>query len=307
MLAVRVPDRDGQIGDVVLGFDRLADYESSDNPYFGATVGRVCNRIAGAAFELDGKHYALSANEGANHLHGGEQGFDAAWWSAERGADGVHFRYTSRAGEQGYPGTLEVLVSVRLPEDGVLQLDITATTDAPTLFAPTHHGYWNLAGHDAGSVAGHHLQLAASRYTPTDAALVPDGSFATVEGTALDFRSGMRVGQGLERLAEEGYDGYDHNLMLDGSGLRKVATLRDPGSGRVMHVETTEPAVQVYTANGLDVRGKGGATYGPHTGICLETQHPPDAIHHPRFPSVVLRPGERFSTTTRFVFVTDRD
>jgi len=300
-----VPDRDGVPGDVVLGFDEFARYPA-DSPYFGCTVGRVANRIAGARFTLDGADFRLAANDGNNHLHGGQVGFDKVLWTAavQSGAAGqsVRFSYRSPAGEEGYPGNLDVSVTYTLTGDGVLRLDYAATTDEPTLVNLTNHSYFNLAC--SGSVLGHILTLHASRYTEPDAELTPTGRILPVAGTPLDFRRPAMLGGRIGRLAG---GGYDHNYVIDRAAddLALCAEVYEPCSGRAMDVYTSEPGVQLYSGNFLNgLAGKGGRAYQRHAALCLETQHFPDAIHHPDFPSVVLRPGETYRQVTEYRFST---
>lgn len=304
---LRVPDRSGKCSNVVLGFDNLADYLKG-HPHFGATTGRVANRIAKARFTLDGHDYQLAANNGPNHLHGGPKGFDKALWQSEvQKHDApeatVRFSYLSKDGEEGYPGNLSVTVSFTLTAENALRIDYRATTDKATLVNLTNHSYFNLAG--AGDVLNHLLQLAATRYTPADRELIPTGEIASVHGTPLDFTQPTALGARLEQLQPDP-GGYDHNFVVDGGGSSLVFAARasEPSTGRVMEVLTTEPGVQLYTGNFLDgrLKGLGGVVYIRHSGFCLETQHFPDAIHHPNFPSVVLRPGQTFNSTTVYRF-----
>jgi aldose 1-epimerase len=306
---LHVPDRKGRLGDVVLGFDKLAPYLKR-HPYFGCTTGRVANRIAGGKFMLEGKAYSLAVNNGPNALHGGIKGFDQALWKATplRGAT-VRFDYTSADGEEGYPGKLAVTVIMKLTDDNEFLIDYTATTTKPTPINLTNHSYFNLAGR--GDIKRHKLMIAADLYTPKSPANVPTGEIRPVKGTALDFTRPTAVGARFAKLGGRP-QGYDHNFVLRGdatnSGLPAFcAWVVEPSSGRVMEVFTTEPGVQLYTANFLDgsLVGKGGIAYGRHSGLCLETQHFPNSITIPHFPSTVLRPGEtyhqltihRFSTT----------
>jgi aldose 1-epimerase len=307
--AVRAPDRDGAPGDVVLGFDTLAEY--GQNPAFlGALVGRYGNRIAGGRFTLDGTSYQLAQNDGENHLHGGPGGFSRQIWRAEpsEGPDGpsLQLRYLSASGEEGYPGALDVTVVYTLTADGTLRIDYTATTDQPTIVNLTNHTYFNLAG--KGDILGHTLEIPAASYLPTDAGQIPSGELRQVAGTALDFRSarpiGERVGDDDEqlRLAE----GYDHTWVLDkpAGQLGLAARVYDPGSGRTLEMQTTEPGVQLYTGNKLDgqMTGHGGQRYVRHAGLCLEAQHFPDSPNQPDFPPTTLRPGEVYRQTTTYRF-----
>lgn len=305
-------DRDGVPADVVLGHEWLESYLAG-TPYFGAIVGRYGNRIADGRFTLDGTEYELAINNGPNHLHGGLVGFDKVIWEAEpyetESGSGVVLTYVSEAGEEGYPGELSVRVTYALTGSD-LRIDYEATTDAPTIVNLTHHGYWNLAGHGAGDILGHELTLAASRFTPVDETLIPTGELRAVEGTPFDFREPTAIGARIDAADEqlEFGGGYDHNFVIDGwandGELRPAAVLRDPASGRVMEVLTTEPGVQFYSGNFLDGSdiGKGGALYGHRTGLCLETQHFPDSPNQQGFPSTVLRPGETYRSTTVYRF-----
>ncbi len=308
-----VPDRDGKPGDVVLGFDDLAGYLRG-NPFFGATVGRVANRIAKGQFMLDGKEYHLAINNGPNALHGGLKGFDKKVWKAkilekQPGGVAVQFHYLSKDGEEGYPGKLSAEVTYTLTNDNALRLDYRATTDKATPVNLSNHTYFNLAGQGSGTILDEEIMLAARRYTPVDETLIPTGKIESVEGTPLDFTKPTRIGERIERLKGKGQPGgYDHNFVLDGGGkkLALAARVYDPKSGRVMEMETTEPGVQFYTGNFLDgkLKGKGGVAYPQHGGFCLEAQHFPDSVHHENFPSIILRPGETYRQTTVYRFST---
>ncbi|GAA1353281.1 galactose mutarotase [Streptomyces beijiangensis] len=286
--SVEVPDRDGAVANVVLGFGDVEGYVRCPGPYFGALVGRYANRIAGAAFELDGRTYALARNNGPNCLHGGERGFDKHVWDAEAvgGGYGVRLSRVSPDGEEGFPGRLEVSVTYLVDEAGSLRIAYEARTDAPTVVSLTNHTYWNLAGEGSGADAGgHELRVSASYVTPVDDDLIPTGELAPVEGTRFDFRSARKPGAGL-----------DHNFVLDG-GEDDAAELYEAGSGRVLSVTTSEPGMQVYTADHLD-----GKPYGPGAGVALETQRFPDSPNRAGFPSAVLRVGEVFSSETVYGF-----
>ena len=310
LVAVRVPDRAGFLGDVVLGFDDVAGYESDRNQYFGCTTGRVCNRIAHGAFTLDGYDYVLATNNGPHHLHGGaERSFDKVHWDAEATtgdgrAPAVRFRYRSRDGEEGYPGNLDVEVTYTLLDGERLQIDYRARTDRRTPVNLTNHAYWNLGGEGAPTVLDHVLHVDAEYYTPTDDTLIPTGEIRRVVGTPLDFTKGLPLGLHVERLAATPALGYDHNLVLrEGTDLRRVAELRHKPTGRVLTVETTEPGLQLYTGNFLRGQaGKAGKPYAQRSAVCLETQHFPDSVHHRNFPSTLLEPGQEFRSTTRYVF-----
>lgn len=306
--SLRVPDRNGVMGDVVLGFDTMEGYLGT-HPYFGALIGRYGNRIARARFTLEGKEYALAANNGPNHLHGGVVGFDKKVWRAEEvpaAEPTVRLRYTSKDGEEGYPGTLETSVLYHLTDKNELQIDYEASTDKPTVVNLTNHAYFNLAGD--GDVLGHELTILADQYTPVDKGLIPTGELLPVAGTPFDFRQSVAIGARIaadhEQIRFGG--GYDHNYVLRSGGARlaPAARVREPKSGRVMEVDTTEPGVQLYTGNFLDgsITGKGGRKHGKHAALCLETQHFPDSPNKPKFPSAVLRPGERLRSTTVYRF-----
>ena len=302
---LHVPDRQGKLGDIVLGFDNLPQYLKG-HPYFGCTVGRVANRIAQGRFTLDGKTYTLATNTGPNHLHGGLKGFDKVLWHAEPQAGAaVKFTYTSPDGEEGYPGTLAVAVTIALTEANELRLDYLATTDQPTPVNLTNHSYFNLAGQ--GDVLSHELMIAADHYTASDNALMPTGEIKPVKGTPLDFTQPLPIGSRFAQLQTSPV-GYDNNYVLNagGKGLALAARVYEPRSGRVMEVHTTQPGVQFYTANFLNgsLTGKRGVVYRQHTGFCLETQHFPDSVNHPTFPSVILRPGQVYQHTTVHNFST---
>ena len=304
---LHVPDRSGRLGDVVLGFDNLDQY-LGEHPYFGATIGRVANRIAAGRFTLDGRVHQLSRNAGPHHLHGGMRGFDRVLWRAERlptPAVGVRFSHVSPDGDEGYPGRLEVAVTMALTDADELVMDFTATTDQATPVNLTNHAYFNLAGQ--GDVLGHQLEIRADYFTPTDLELIPTGTLDPVEGTPLDFRHPTAIGARLGQLSGDP-PGYDHNFVITrpGKGPALAALVFEPATGRTMEVTTTEPAVQLYTANAFDgtITGKRGIGYRRYAGLALETQHFPDALNQPDFPSIVLRPGETYRQTTVFRFST---
>jgi aldose 1-epimerase len=306
LIGLEVPDREGVRADVVLGFDTLAEYASPGNPYFGSIVGRCANRIAGARFELDGREYALSANEGRHHLHGGRRGFDRRVWTTtafDREAGRLGFSLVSPAGEEGYPGTQSVCATYTLLAGGILELVTDVECDAPTLSNLTQHGYFNLSGR--GTVAEHELRVRASRSVEVDDELIPTGRLVPLEGS-LDFRRGRRLGDALDALSGTPADGLDFCYVLEGAQLEKLleaCRLEDPLSGRTLEIATTRPGLQVYTGNRLaDLAGKGGRIYPRHGGVCLETQDFPDAVHHENFPSVVLRAGESRREVTRWRF-----
>ncbi|MEU4305496.1 MULTISPECIES: aldose epimerase family protein [Streptomyces] len=286
--SAEVPDRDGNSACVVLGFDTLDGYVRHPEPYFGALVGRYANRIAGGRFPLDGRTYALARNNGPNSLHGGERGFDKRVWDVEPVADGVRLSRVSPHGEEGFPGRVEFSATYTLDASGALRIVYEAVTDAPTVLNPTNHSYFNLGGPGSGHAGGHELRIAASRFTPVDGDLIPAGAPADVADTRFDFRRARKVGSG-----------YDHNFVLD-KGVTdtavEVAELYDPASGRVLTVATTEPGLQLYTADHL------GEPFTPGDGVALETQHFPDSPNRPEFPSTVLRPGEVFRSETVYGF-----
>lgn len=311
---LRVPDRSGALADVVLGYDTLEPYldESSSFPFFGALIGRYANRIAGGRFELEGVTYQLARNNGPNHLHGGPHGFHRALWSARdvSDADGpsLELSYLSPDGDEGYPGNLTVTVRYTLTERNELRIEYQATTDRATVINLTNHSYFNLAGQ--GDILGHELELAAARFLPIDATLIPEGELRLVEGTPMDFRSARPVGSQISADDEQirRGQGYDHAWVFDHptQALQPVARLVDPGSGRVMELLTTQPSVQFYSGSQMDgsVIGKGGQRYPRFGGLCLETQHLPDSPNQPQFPSTVLRPGQRYHQTTIYRFTT---
>jgi len=315
---LRVQDREGKRMDVVLGFDTLDGY-LGEHPYFGATVGRVANRIARGAFSLEGKNYALAPNDGPNHLHGGIKGFDKQVWDVPRAGQGlgdvfVKLSYNSADGDQGYPGNLEVTVIYILTHDNILRIEFEAVTDTPTIVNLANHSYFNLAGHDAGTILDHEVMISADRYTPVDVNRIPTGELAPVAGTPFDFTTPKTIGTDIGSLPKLGSDdpgGYDHNYVIndaDGS-LKPAATVTDPGSGRVMEVHTNQPGVQFYTGNFLDgsITGKGETVYQKHAGLCFETQGFPDAINKegmPGWPSVILRPGETYRHEVEYRFST---
>ena len=304
---LHVPDRDGKMSDVVLGYENLDKYVEA-TPYFGALIGRYGNRIAKGKFTLDGKEYTLATNNDENHLHGGDVGFDKVVWNANaketQNGPSLELTYLSKDGQEGYPGNLTCKVIYTLTNDNELKIQYEATTDAPTVVNLTHHGYFNLAGHDSGTILDQELMIDADRYTPVDDGLIPTGELATVEGTPMDFRKPTAIGARIAQLTGDP-GGYDHNWVLNNSDgtYAKIASLYDPKSGRLMEVFTSEPGLQFYSGNFLDGSNKGkGATYNKHNGLCLETQHFPDSPNQPKFPSTVLRPGEKYGYTTSYKF-----
>jgi aldose 1-epimerase len=307
VVTVEVPDRHGKLANVNLGFPTLAGYLER-HPFFGATVGRFCNRIAGGQFELDGKPYSLAKNNGPNHLHGGLEGFNRHLWDATevQTADevGVRFQRVSPDGEEGYPGNLSVAVTYTLTNANELKVDFRATTDAPTVVNLTNHNYWNLAGAGQGDILDHELMLAADQYLEVDETLIPTGKLVDVQGTPLDFTQPQTIGARIDQLQGDP-NGYDHCFVLrpEVGQLRLAARVRDPKSGRVMEIHTTQPGIQFYTGNFLD----GAETAGGHTqhaAFCLETQHFPDAPNQPKFLSTTLRPGDELHEVTVHKFST---
>lgn len=316
LVSLMVPDKDGKLADVLLGFDDVSGYESEDNQYFGCTTGRVCNRIAKGKFSLDGKDYTLAINNEPNHLHGGlAKALDKAIWKAapysnDKG-QGVKFSYTSPDGDEGYPGTLEVAVSFFVPaEQNTISISYTAKTDKATPVNLTNHAYFNLAGEGSATVLDHMLRVNADKYTPTDDTLIPTGEIANVEGTDLDFRKRTKIGARIESIGKTAAIGYDHNYVLNapepGAKMTLAAVLVDPVSKRRMRVMTTEPGVQFYSGNFLKgQKGKGGKTYAHRSALCLETQHYPDSVNHENFPTTILKPGQTFESKTSYTFEID--
>ena len=310
--SLHVPDRRGRAENVVLGFDNLDDYIAS-SPYFGALIGRYANRIAKGTFTLDGETYSVPINDGPNALHGGTTGFDKAVWEttpfAQDKTAGIVLRHTSPAGEMGFPGTLTVQVTYTLDQKNNLRIDYRATTDAPTVLNLTNHSYFNLAGEGSGNIYQQQLKINAKRYTPTDATSIPTGEIAKVAGTPFDFRRATAIGKRIRSRDEQLVfaRGYDLNWVLDrtpGTGLQLAARARDPKSGRVLTVSTTQPGLQFYSGNFIDgsLVGTSGRTYRQGDAFALETQHFPDSPNHPSFPTTVLRPGKTFNSSTIFGF-----
>ncbi|MET9361245.1 aldose epimerase family protein [Streptomyces sp. NPDC006632] len=310
--SLEVPDRDGHVANVALGFDNLADYVEK-SPYFGGLIGRYGNRIAAGRFTLDGRSHQLPLNDGANSLHGGTKGFDKQMWQVEpftrRSETGLVLTRVSPDGEMGYPGTLRVRVSYTLSARGEWRIDYEATTDRPTIVNLTSHTYFNLSGEGTGSVHDHTLELAASRYTPVDTGLIPTGELARVPGTPFDFRRSKPIGRDIRAGGDQlvRAKGFDHNWVLDKgitSSPRYALTLADPSSGRVLRMYTTEPGLQFYSGNFLDgtLVGTSGRAYRQGDAVALEAQHFPDSPNHPGFPSTVLRPGAAYRTSTVHAF-----
>lgn len=321
IVSLRAPDRTGKFEDIVLGFDDLEGYLSDAyrqaNPYFGALIGRYGNRIAEGRFALDGETHRLASNDGDNHLHGGERGFDRRLWEAEpfsnEDGEGVTLRYTSAAGEEGYPGRLEAMVTYTLTDDDALEVRYRAETTEATPVNLTQHSYFNLAGEGDPSILDHVLTIHGEAFTPVDETLIPTGEIRDVAGTPFDFREptsiGERIGEENRQLARGG--GYDHNFVLamESAPLdspRPAARVLDPESGRVLEIATTEPGLQFYSGNFLDgsLTGKRGAPYGKRAGFALETQHFPDSPNQPGFPSTILEPGDTYRSLTVYRFST---
>jgi aldose 1-epimerase len=307
LVSLKAPDRNGRVGDVVLGFDRVdgyvANFNGPSNAFFGALIGRYANRIGHAQFTLDGQQYPLPRNNGENTLHGGPHGFNNVVWQARTVENGLELTYNSKNGEEGFPGHLTATVRYTLV-GGDLRIAYSATTDKPTVVNLTNHSYFNLAGQ--GDVLKHQLTLHASRFTPVDASLIPTGELQSVESSPFDFRTSTSIGARINANDEQIHlgHGYNHNWVLDSkqSTPREAAELYDPMSGRVLKVLTDQPGIQFYSGNFLDgsIKGKGGVPYGLHAGLCLETQHFPDSPNHPDFPTTELKPGERYHTVTVF-------
>lgn len=299
VVSLEVPEKNGRLGDIVLGHDSLEGYLKA-SPYFGCIVGRYGNRIAAGKFVLDGVEYTLARNNGANHLHGGIKGFDKVVWNAEPvkedKAVAVKFTYLSKDGEEGYPGNLSCTVEYSLTDADELKIRYEAETDKATPVNLTHHSYFNLAG--SGDILGHELVLSADRFTPVDEGLIPTGELRPVKDSPWDFTTPHSIG---ERIAQVP-GGYDHNYVLnrEGSGLVLAASIYEPTTGRVMEIFTTKPGIQFYSGNFLDgtITGKAGLVYQKHAGFCLETQHFPDSPNKPDFPSTILRPGAKYTSLT---------
>lgn len=297
-----VPDNKGEMGDVVLGFDSLSGYLQKDDPYFGSLVGRYANRIANASFTLDGKKYDLAANNNGNSLHGGLKGFDKVIWKVEKfNEKSIQLYYKSSDGEEGYPGDLRVYVDYILLDDNSLHIVYSAITDKATPVNLTNHSYFNLSAGKEATILDHELMIAASRYTEVNDVLIPTGKLPEVKGGPMDFNKAKPVGKDIASVK----GGYDHNWVLDKnheSGL--VASLYDPGSGRLLEVFTSEPGIQFYSGNFLDgsLTGKKGIRYVLHGGCCLEAQHFPDSPNQPSFPNTILKPGEEYNQQTIYKF-----
>ena len=313
VVSLEVPDRNGNLDDITLGYDDLSGY-IKNNPYFGVIVGRYANRIAKGRFTLDGATYQLATNNGENHLHGGVKGFDKVVWDAkpfeQDDAVGVKLTYLSKDGEEGYPGNLTCSVTYTLTNNDELRISYKAQTDKATVINPTHHSYFNLAGQGKGDVLGHEMMINADKFTPTDKGSIPTGKLQSVKGTPMDFTKpctiGARINDDYEQLKFG--QGYDHNWVLNKKGkeLTLAARVYEPNSGRVLEIYTTEPGIQFYSGNFLDgsITGKQGRVYKHRYGFCLETQHFPDSPNKPKFPSTILRPGQKYTHLTVHKFYT---
>lgn len=311
VVTLKVPDRNGKLGDIVLGFDNLDSYLKGNDPYLGALIGRYGNRIGNGRFTLNGVEYKLATNNGPNHLHGGIKGFDKVVWNAQpaktRNGAKLTLTYRSRDGEEGYPGNLSVRVVYTLTNNNELKIDYSATTDKDTVVNLTHHSYFNLAGQGNGDILNHQLMINADRFTPVDSTLIPTGELRGVKGTPFDFKQSTAIGARINQEDEQLKfgKGYDHNFVLNGRTgiLRHAAKVTETSTGRVMEVWTTEPGLQFYSGNFLDGKmGKEGKSYQIRYGLCLETQHFPDSPNKPDFPATVLRKGRIYRTTTIYKF-----
>ena len=307
IVSVKVPDRNGTLGEVCLGYDTLEEYDQKPS-FLGATIGRVGNRIGGAKFTLNGTEYTLFKNDGPNTLHGGREGFDKKWWKGQtleaENEDAVIFTYVAHDMEEGFPGKMHVQVTFAWDDACSLSIRYLAQSEKDTVVNLTNHSYWNLSGKD--TMLDQTLQVNADRITDVDGGLIPTGDFLSVEGTPLDLRKPRKIGDGVAKRKEchliDAVDGYDVNYVLNGEGLKEAAILRDEESGREMRVLTTEPGMQVYSGQGLNTTGHGGKAYGAYAGVALETQHYPDSPNHPNFPSITLKAGDTCQTTTVYAF-----
>ncbi|KAL4633041.1 uncharacterized protein LOC142630290 [Castanea sativa] len=305
--SLSVPDKDGKLADVVLGFDSLEPYLKGAAPYFGSIVGRVANRIKDGKFKLNGADYSLPINKPPNSLHGGHKGFDKKVWEATNITKGenpsITFKYHSSDGEEGYPGDVSVTATYTLTSSTTMRLDMEAVPNKPTPISLAQHTYWNLAGHNSGNILDHSIQIRANHVTPVDQNTIPTGEIMPVKGTPFDFTAEKRIGESIHEVGL----GYDHNYVLDcgeeKAGLKHAAKVKDPSSSRILNLWSNAPGMQFYTGNYVNgVVGKGGAVYGKHSGLCLETQGFPNAINQPNFPSIVVQPGEKYQHTMLFEF-----
>ena len=312
LVSVTVPDKDGVMKDVVLGFDTLQEYDEKPS-YLGAIVGRYGNRIGGARFTLNGEEYTLFKNDGNNSLHGGLEGFDKKWFRATymeaETEDCVVFTYVAHDGEEGYPGKLHVQVSYAWDDQNALTIRYMARSDKDTVVNMTNHAYFNLAGEGSGDTLDHEISVYADHTTEVDGELIPTGRILPLQGTALDLNKPTTLRQLLAKQDEcapiKQVNGLDFNFCLRGEGMKECALLRDPQSKRTMHVYTTEPGIQIYSGQGLDMTGKGGKHYGAFAGIAMETQHYPDSPNHPEFPTTTLKAGDVMTSATRYVFTVE--
>lgn len=305
IMSIEMPDTDGNPADVVLGFETPEEY-FGDHPFFGATVGRYANRIAGGRFTVGGKDYSIPCNEnGANLLHGGDNGFNRKVWDGAVGENKLTLTYHSPDGEEGFPAAVDVRIEMTLTDDNVVRLEYFAESDADTILSLTNHSYFNLRGQ--GEVGDHVLTIDAGEYTPVDENLIPTGEIAEVAGTPLDFTHPHLIGERIEDPFPQMKlcGGYDHNFVLWGEGFRRAARVEDPQSGRIMEVYTDKPGMQLYTANFVpEMEGKHGVQYGPRTAYCFETQLFPDSVHHDEFPSCILQKGKTYHDVTEYRFLT---
>jgi aldose 1-epimerase len=312
--SIIVPDKNGKLADVALGYHHLENYINAvDRPYFGAVVGRYGNRIAKGAFTLEGKTYELALNNKPNTLHGGIIGFDKVVWEAtlDNASNSIKLHYVAKDMEEGYPGNLDLTVTYKLTDDNKIDIHYDATTDKATVINVTQHTYFNLKGEGNGTILDHEVMINADQFTPVDSNLIPTGELASVEGTPFDFRKPKSIGRDIEATHEQLKfgGGWDHNWVLKkapAGSLQMAAEVHEPTSGRVLQVSTTEPGVQFYCGNFLDgrLKGKSGQAYVKRGGFCLETQHFPDSPNQPNFPTTVLKPGEKFHSQTVFAFST---
>ena len=303
--SIITPDKNGNKGDVILGFDSLAGYVQKGNPYLGALIGRYGNRIANGKFSVDGKEYTLATNNNGQSLHGGNKGYDKVVWDAEKlpGDSSLKLTYLSKDGEEGYPGNLSVTVVYTLTGDNALKIDYSATTDKATPINLTNHCYFNLSGGADSTILGHELQINANKFTEVNEVLIPTGKLPDVKNTPMDFTTAKAIGKDIDSVK----GGYDHNWVLNtkGTGLELVTSLYHPASGRYMEVYTTEPGIQFYSGNFLDGSlkyTKNNIKYVVHAGLCLETQHFPDSPNQPSFPNTILKPGEKYHHTSLYKF-----
>lgn len=313
VVSLKVPDKNGNFVDVVLGHDKLEEY-FANKPYFGAIIGRFANRIENGSFELNGTEYKVAKNDGENHLHGGIVGFDKVVWNSEiveeEGREVLNLSYSSKDGEEGYPGNLRVKVTYTLTEDNSLKIDYSAVTDKDTIVNLTNHSYFNLSGQGSGDILGHEVKINADKFTVNDQYSIPTGEIRDVKGTPMDLTEFTLVGKGIDSDFEQIVfgKGYDHNWILnkDGDGCVKAAEVYDRTSGRLMEVYTTKPGIQFYTGNFIEASetGKNGAAYDKRSGLCLETQYFPNSIKHKHYPSPILRAGEKYRHSTIYKFLT---